>query len=682
MNTVIAEGVTSVRDHPAFHWRQLSLNHTTVPQLFTDLLEALGDLDGPAEEWDRDVWRPERLGYSIEERRQVAPLDFTGITQSWLRERTRRYMRLRLVRTELRSVARNVHDVVVFSRFIAESRPDQQNDAAVLDRALLESYIGWVGRRTVEKKGPHYGQPVSPGSRIRLLSVISTMLETWRRYGWQPVLPPDARIHRDEYPRQRGLKANFIDEYLMDQIESEENLALLDPETRTLVLICRDEGLRIGEALTLKTDCLKKTPSGRWALVHYKSKDKSFRAIPASRVVVDAIRGQHGRVRERFSDGCHWLFPKVSGNPDGKYPMPYGTVDTRFDAWLKRIRLVDSNGDAAIVNWHQFRHTLGTRMANAGVSGRTIREVLGHTSWETQEHYSRIADDTLRREYEEKYEVRFNLKGEAVKVRRDADLSGVEWLAEKIGRRLHAVAGGWCGRHIARPCPKTAADGCYFCEDFQTDRQFLPIHLDTSPALARCRPVPLRQHVPALSASMNVWPPPSSMSSRASPTRNATSWPRQRTRAAAATRPLRRQPMRADNSTHLAEAAQQRRLDCIARVQAALDSLERNGGPVTVAGVASRAGVSRTFLYDDAQSALLARLRALASRQPTSGRPALPDKERITTKSHEAIVRALRGANRKLNEDNERLRTELAVALGQLRDLRRRIPTQSAAQRN
>src|SRR6266567_2294470 len=31
--------------------------------------------------------------------------------------------------------------------------------------------------------------------------------------------------------------------------------------------------------------------------------------------------------------------------------------------------------------WHQFRHTLGTRMANAGVSGRTIREVLGHTSW-------------------------------------------------------------------------------------------------------------------------------------------------------------------------------------------------------------------------------------------------------------------------------------------------------------
>jgi hypothetical protein len=123
-------------------------------------------------------------------------------------------------------------------------------------------------------------------------------------------------------------------------------------------------------------------------------------------------------------------------------------------------------------------------MANAGVSGRTIREVLGHTSWEMQEHYSRISDETLRREYEEKYEVRFNLKGQAVRLRRDTDLSSVEWLAEKIGRRLHAVSGGWCGRHISRPCPKTAADGCYTCEDFQTDQQFLPIHQDT---LARTR---------------------------------------------------------------------------------------------------------------------------------------------------------------------------------------------------
>jgi len=131
------------------------------------------------------------------------------------------------------------------------------------------------------------------------------------------------------------------------------------------------------------------------------------------------------------------------------------------------------------------------------------------------------------------------------------------------------------------------------------------------------------------------------------------------------------QPVRADNSSHLIEAAQQRRLQCIARVRTALDDMERDGGPVTIAGVAARAKVSRTFLYDDAQAPLLERLRAIASAQPSSGRPALPENQRVSTKSHETIVRTLRAANRKLRQDNARRANELAVALGQLRDLRR-----------
>lgn len=74
--------------------------------------------------------------------------------------------------------------------------------------------------------------------------------------------------------------------------------------------------------------------------------------------------------------------------------------------------------------------------------------------------------------------------------------------------------------------------------------------------------------------------------------------------------------MRADNSSRLAEAARRRRLDCIARAHAVLDDLERDGGPVTIAAVASRAGVSRTFLYDSAQAELMQRLRAIAAAQP------------------------------------------------------------------
>jgi integrase len=105
-----------------------------------------------------------------------------------------------------------------------------------------------------------------------------------------------------------------------EQIESQENLALLDPETRALLVICRDEGLRISEVLTLNTGCLKKTPAGRWALVHYKSKDRSYRAIPASRVAVDEIRGQTDRVRQRYGGTCPMAVPQGHGQPGRQVP--------------------------------------------------------------------------------------------------------------------------------------------------------------------------------------------------------------------------------------------------------------------------------------------------------------------------------------------------------------------------
>jgi hypothetical protein len=144
--------------------------------------------------------------------------------------------------------------------------------------------------------------------------------------------------------------------------------------------------------------------------------------------------------------------------------------------------------------------------------------------------------------------------------------------------------------------------------------------------------------------------------------------------------------MRASNSHHLTDAAARRHAECTARVHAVLDELElkleleleleleRGAGRVSVAAVANAAGVSRTFLYDLAQYELLARLRTMATNKPSSGRAPIPAAQRISTTSHEQIVRALRERNHRLKQENKQLRDELAVALGQLRELRRRVP--------
>ena len=132
--------------------------------------------------------------------------------------------------------------------------------------------------------------------------------------------------------------------------------------------------------------------------------------------------------------------------------------------------------------------------------------------------------------------------------------------------------------------------------------------------------------------------------------------------------------MRADNRHHLTAAAARRHAECTARVHAHLDELERGPGRVSVAAIAAAAGVSRTFLYDTAQHDLLARLRAMAAERPGSGRAPVPAIQRISTASHEQVVRALRERNQHLRKENKQLREELAIALGQLRELRRGAP--------
>ncbi|MEU5547876.1 tyrosine-type recombinase/integrase [Streptomyces sioyaensis] len=478
---VAGAGVDSVRDREYDDWcRGLSKNSHAERGLMRDLLQALEELDGPKDEFERDVWRPSRLGYSYQEYRQAERIDFTAITQTWLREKAKLHTRQRMNNNSLRTLVGQLRSFRAFSRFLRECVPDRQDDPQVLDRPLLERYVSWQRMQTVsEKRSPRYGLPLKPSSVIATLSPLAVFLDNWHWRGWQPELSRQTRIYPEDYPIRPGLEANFIDEYLMEQIETEENIGLLAPMPRTIVLIARDEGMRIGEVLTLPPNCLKKTAAGRWALVHYKTKDQSWRSIPASALVVEAITAQRRRVRAAYDGNSPWLFPRTQQNPDGMLPVPYKTACGWLYKWLRQIDLVDHDGHPTRVKFHQFRHTLGTRMANAGVSGRTIREVLGHTSWEMQEHYSRISDETLRREYQEKYEVRFNLKGEAVRIRPDSNLEGIQWMAEQWGRRLHAVAGGWCGRHISRPCPKTAAEGCYECPDFQTDATFLPVHADT-----------------------------------------------------------------------------------------------------------------------------------------------------------------------------------------------------------
>jgi hypothetical protein len=124
--------------------------------------------------------------------------------------------------------------------------------------------------------------------------------------------------------------------------------------------------------------------------------------------------------------------------------------------------------------------------------------------------------------------------------------------------------------------------------------------------------------------------------------------------------------MRADNSIHLTTAARQRHEHTRAKAIAAMHELDRAGAVLTFESVARHAGVSRSWIYTQTDiKDELRRLRDLTRRQPSTP---IPSQQCASDDSLRQRLEIANRRNRELADENQRLRRQLAHALGQLRD--------------
>ena len=116
----------------------------------------------------------------------------------------------------------------------------------------------------------------------------------------------------------------------------------------------------------------------------------------------------------------------------------------------------------------------------------------------------------------------------------------------------------------------------------------------------------------------------------------------------------------------LSEAAARRHELTRARAVQALRELDRAGTPVTFAGVAQAAGVSRSWLYT--QPDISGQIRRL--RQEANAAGGIPSAQRATDASLRARLSAALDRNKQLADENARLRRQLARSLGDQRTAR------------
>jgi hypothetical protein len=130
--------------------------------------------------------------------------------------------------------------------------------------------------------------------------------------------------------------------------------------------------------------------------------------------------------------------------------------------------------------------------------------------------------------------------------------------------------------------------------------------------------------------------------------------------------------MPADPAVRLAEAARRRHALTRAKAVRALRELDKAGATITFERVARAAGISRSWLYTqpDLRSEI-ERLREATRRDPAA---AIPAAQRCTDASLLRRLQTSLERNQQLTEENQRLRRQLAHALGDQRATRQAEP--------
>jgi hypothetical protein len=103
------------------------------------------------------------------------------------------------------------------------------------------------------------------------------------------------------------------------------------------------------------------------------------------------------------------------------------------------------------------------------------------------------------------------------------------------------------------------------------------------------------------------------------------------------------------------------------RARQALADLDRLGLPISFQAVATEAGVSRAFLYAHKQLRdAIEQLRDQGQHPPSR----LPAHQRASAQSTRARLRSTLEENKRLRAENAQLRDELALAHGEMRELK------------
>jgi len=440
-------------------------------------------LAGPETEVRGDVWDLSLFGHR-------GKLDFTGISQHWLRQTAKRWAaddlpkrRINPGRITSGGLALR-HHIGCLAR-LSQSlrmRPDRGEHPAALGRADMEAFLQRLAYL-------HSAGQISGDARIRACREVKHVLTQARLMGLtRPGGPAaglgeDFAIHLGDIPVKPapGERGKDLPAQVMRQLCQQLHL-LPGPEIRTAVELAIDTGRRPEEIATLAWDCLARDEDSAPVLIYDNRKaGRQKRRLPISETTASVILAQQQRVRARYPGtpaGDLKLLPADRRNPRGAKALTAFSLSFAHRTWIARLpALTTSDGtefDKRRVILYAYRHTYAQRHADAGVPIDVLRELMDHRKLDTTRGYYIVGEARRREAVDRVAAMQFDRHGNRIWRTAQALLD-----SEHVRRRVGEVAVpfGVCAEPSnvkagGQACPYRFR--CAGCDHFRTDISYLP----------------------------------------------------------------------------------------------------------------------------------------------------------------------------------------------------------------
>lgn len=469
--------------------------HQRVP--LTDLQRAVTRLSCSAQdEQDNDVWNMHVFGHGRKR------LDFTVITQPWLRDAAKRWVAeelpLRRGPNVVAVLREHVNSLAELGRSLRRHRADDGLRPGALGRGDIVAFLNWLSHQQTS------GQ-ISAHQRRKLCQHAALVLKECRAMGLgrrgQPMagLGDEFAFHRHDLPPVpaddspgRALPVTVLNTLVagLDLLESQAGR-----DARVAVQILIDTGRRPAEVCQLPWDCLAPDADGKYALIYTDFKNNRVgRRLPIADATAAVIAAQQRHVRDHFPGtplAELALLPRPTRNPHGRRPLSDDVLATMHRRWVDSLeplhRPDSSEFDKAAIVLYAYRHSFAQRHADAGTPVDVLRELMGHRSMATTQIYYNVTANRVRNAVDKLATYQFNGQGQPVWRQARALLESEH---QRLAVGQVAVPFGIC----TEPSNVKAAGGacpfrfrCLGCAHFRSDPSYLPELRDYLDTLLRDR---------------------------------------------------------------------------------------------------------------------------------------------------------------------------------------------------